>query len=152
MVPSREATMSVGRICTRVVATASPDESVRSAAARMAEFDVGTLVVVDSSSEKPVGIVTDRDFAIRCLAPGHDPDSTALREVMSHPVHSLDEHTPIEEGISRMSAVGVRRLVVTGPRGVLMGLLSLDDVLDLVVEEVTTIGRLLEKQAPKLAV
>lgn len=144
--------MSVGRICTRVVATASPDESVRSAAARMAEFDVGTLVVVDAGTEKPVGIVTDRDVVIRCLAPGHDPDSHQVREVMSSPVHAVDEHTPIEEGISRMSAVGVRRLVVTGPRGVLMGLLSLDDVLDLVVEEVTTIGRLLEKQAPKLAV
>lgn len=144
--------MSVGRICTRVVATAAPDEMVRAASARMAEFDVGTLVVVDSRSEKPIGIVTDRDVTIRCLAAGHDPDTMPLKDVMSAPVHSVDEHTLIEEGISRMAAAGVRRLVVTGPEGALMGLLSLDDVLDLVVEEVTTIGRLLEKQAPRIAI
>jgi CBS domain-containing protein len=118
----------------------------------MAEFDVGTLVVVDGQSEKPVGIVTDRDVTIRCLAAGHDPDQMHLREIMSSPVHSVDENTPTEEGISRMAGAGVRRIVVTGPNGVLMGLFSLDDALDLVVEEVTTIGRLLEKQAPKIAI
>jgi len=144
--------MSVGRFCTRVVATAAPDETVRAASERMAEFDVGTLVVVDGQSEKPVGIVTDRDVTIRCLAGGHDPDQTHLKEIMSSPVHSVDEHTPTEEGMSRMAAAGVRRVVVTGPEGVLMGLFSLDDALDLVVEEVTTIGRLLEKQAPKIAI
>jgi CBS domain-containing protein len=134
------------------VATAAPDETVRAASERMAEFDVGTLVVVDGQSEKPVGIVTDRDVTIRCLAGGHDPDQTHLKEIMSSPVHSVDEHTPTEEGMSRMAAAGVRRVVVTGPEGVLMGLFSLDDALDLVVEEVTTIGRLLEKQAPKIAI
>lgn len=143
--------MSVGRICTRVVATAAPDETVRVAAARMAEFDVGTLVVVDSLSEKPVGIVTDRDLVVRGLVEGRDPDQVTLRTIMSTPVHSIDEHTPIEEGMSRMAAAGVRRLAVTGPSGSLMGLLSLDDALDLVIEEMTTIGRLLEKQASKIA-
>ena len=144
--------MSVGRFCTRVVATAAPGETVRAASERMAEFDVGTLVVVDGQSEKPMGIVTDRDVTIRCLAAGHDPDQMHLREIMSSPVHSVDENTPTEEGISRMAGAGVRRIVVTGPNGVLMGLFSLDDALDLVVEEVTTIGRLLEKQAPKIAI
>lgn len=144
--------MSVGRICTRVVATATPNESVHTVAARMAEFDVGTLVVVDARTEKPVGLVTDRDLVVRGLAEGKDPATTTVGTLMTTPVHSVDEHTPVEEGMLRMASVGIRRLVVTGPGGQLAGLMSLDDILDTVVGEMTTIGRLLEKQGPRITV
>ena len=143
--------MSVGRICTRVVATAAPDETVREVARRMSEHDVGTLVVVDGPTQAPLGIVTDRDLVLRCLATNRDPDQTPLREVMTTPVQAVDEHTPIEQAMTRMAHAGVRRLVVTGPGGALAGLLSLDDVLELVVDEVAIIGQLLAKQAPTLA-
>jgi CBS domain-containing protein len=143
--------MSAGTICTRVVATASPSETVRTAARRMAENDVGTLVVMGPNGS-PAGLVTDRDLTIRCLAPGLDPDQTQLAQVMTTPVQSIDEHTPIEQAISRMASAGIRRLVVTGPARGLVGLLSLDDVLDLLVEETAAVGRLLEKQAPRIAV
>ena len=67
--------MSVGRICSRVVATASGSETIRTAARRMADHDVGTLVVVGNSHPMPAtGIVTDRDLAIRCIAGRLDPD------------------------------------------------------------------------------
>lgn len=143
--------MSVGRICTRVVATAAPEETVREVARRMNEHDVGTLVVVGGPGEAPLGIVTDRDLVLRCLATNRDPDQTPLRDVMTVPVQAVDEHTPIEQAMTRMAHAGVRRLVVTGPGGALAGLLSLDDVLELVVDEVAIIGQLLAKQAPTLA-
>lgn len=143
--------MSAGRICTRVVATAAPGESARAAARRMADHDVGSLVVVTGPTEKPVGLLTDRDLALRCLAAGLDPDQTPVEQLMTAPAETVDEHAPIEQAVSRMASAGVRRLVVTGPGETLMGVLSLDDVLDLLVEEVATIGRLLEKQAPRIA-
>jgi signal-transduction protein with cAMP-binding, CBS, and nucleotidyltransferase domain len=143
--------MSVGRICSRVVATASAGETIRAAAARMADHDVGTLVVVDPARpRKAKGVVTDRDLAIRCLANRMDPDDTSISAVMTTPVHSVDEHTPLEEAVGKMARAGTRRLVVTGADQEMVGLLSLDDVLGVLVEETTAIGKLLEHQKPHI--
>lgn len=141
--------MSVGKICTRIVATASPKESVRAAAARMAEHDVGTLVVEErDGSTRPLGVVTDRDIVMRCVANGLDPDDTELAAVMTTPVHLVDEATPIEEALLRMAHSGVRRLVVTSEGSQLVGILSLDDVLEMLTGEMSSIGRLLQHQGP----
>lgn len=143
--------MSVGRICSRVVATASAGESIRVAARRMAENDVGTLVVVGPTQPRhAVGIVTDRDVAIRSMARRYDPDATAVSEVMSTPVHTVEEHTPVEDAIATMARLGIRRLVVTGEDNRLAGLLSMDDVLGVMVEETAAVGRLLEQQKAKI--
>ena len=143
--------MSVGRICSRVVATASAGESIRAAAARMAEHEVGTLVVIDPARpRKAKGVVTDRDLAIRCIANRIDADETAISAIMTTPVHSVDEHTPLEEAVGLMARAGTRRLVVTGDDQELVGLLSLDDVLGVLVEETTAIGHLLEQQKPRI--
>jgi CBS domain-containing protein len=130
-----------------VVATATPEESVRVAARRMVRNDVGTLVVVEGGGvNRPIGVVTDRDITIRCVAAELDPDHTPISSVMSAPVHAVEEHTPIEQAVTRMASGGTRRLVITGDQGRLVGLLSLDDVLGLLVEEAASIGRLLETQ------
>ena len=144
--------MSAGRICSRVVATASPDETVETAAHRMAEYDVGTIVVVEGSPVQAVGIVTDRDIVTRCVATGREVTKTPLSEVMSKPVQAVEEHTPIEQAVSRMASAGTRRLVVTGETDRVVGILGLDDVLDLLTQEHAAIGRLLEKQQPRIAV
>ena len=144
--------MNAGRLCTRVVATAAPTETVRAAATRMSENDVGTLVVLGGEHGVPIGLVTDRDLVVRCIAAGLNPDTTPVSKVSSAPLHVVDEQTPIEDALSRIAQAGVRRLVVTGPDQSLVGVLSLDDVLDLLVEEVSAIGRLLQKQAPTIAV
>jgi len=143
--------MLTGRICTRVVATAVPTETVRATAERMASLGVGTLVVLDPVSHDPTGVVTDRDLVVRCLAPGLDPEATPVSEVMSTPVVAIGDEAPVEDALEKMSRSGIRRLVVTGADVGLVGLVSLDDTLDLVVEEMTAIGRLLERQAPHVA-
>ncbi len=143
--------MSAGKICSRVIATASPDETIRVAARRMAEFDVGTLVILGIDGQKrAVGVVTDRDMAIRCVARKLDPDQTRVSDIMTTPVQSVSEHTPIEEAISQMASGATRRLVVTGDGDRVVGILSLDDILDLLIEETGPIGRLLEKQRPHI--
>lgn len=143
--------MSVGRICSRVVATASPGENIRVAARRMADHDVGTLVVVGSDHPREaIGVVTDRDITIRCVAGHLDPDETTISEVMTTPVHSVDEHTPVEDAVAGMARAGIRRLVVTGDENRVVGLLSMDDVLEVVVQEAGSISRLLEQQRPRI--
>ena len=72
--------MSVGRICTRTVDLADLDETAQVAASRMNTRNVGTLLVLDDQ-KRPVGIVTDRDLAIRVVAKGLDPNSTTLESV-----------------------------------------------------------------------
>ena len=135
--------MSVGRICVRSVVVAAPDESVAEAAKRMAEHGVGTLVV-QRGSGMVVGMVTDRDVAVRCVAAGLSPEGTQLHEIMSSPALIVTESSPIEDALAAMARAGTRRLVVTGASGKLVGLVALDDVLELLVEEVASIGRLLK--------
>ena len=136
--------MSVGRICSRVVVTASSSESVAEAARRMAEHDVGTLVVL-AEDGRPLALVTDRDIVVYAVARGHDPAKLAIREVMSGPPLLVRESAPIESALAQMSAAHVRRLVVVDASDRLVGLLALDDVLELLAEEFRSIGRLLER-------
>lgn len=71
---------------------------------------------------------------------------------MTTPVHSVGDDTPLDEAVSKMAAAGTRRLVVTGEGDRVAGILSLDDILDLIVRETTAIGRLLETQQPRIPV
>jgi CBS domain-containing protein len=145
--------MSAGRICSRAVITATPLETVRVAACRMEEFEVGTLVVVDPDQPSiPLGVVTDRDIATRCVAAGRDPSETLVGTIMTQPLRAVDEDMPIEHAIARMADAATRRLVVTGKHGQLVGILSLDDVLDLMIGELEPIRKLLTNQQPLIPV
>ena len=140
----KEEPVSVGRICVRTVIVADPKETARDAARRMTREGVGALVVVDDA-RRPIGIVTDRDLMARCVADGLDPAATALAAVMSAPARTVRESTEIEEALKLMARIHVRRLPVVDPEDRLVGILSLDDVLDLLAEESATIGRLLAR-------
>jgi CBS domain-containing protein len=126
---------------------ATPEETVRDAAKRMGEYNVGTVVVVDDGT-RPVGILTDRDIALRCVAAGRPADTLPVRDAMTARVRSVSENAPIEEALSLMKQLGVRRLPVTDQKGSLVGLIALDDVLALIAEESTAIGSLLRKEEP----
>lgn len=144
--------MTAGNICSRKLATARPDESVRDAAARMSEHGMGTLVVTAGDGAGAVGIVTDRDIVVRCVAKGVDPSRVKVSTIMTQPVHAVDEDSPIEDAILRMAEGASRRLLVTGQGGRLVGVLSLDDVIGMLIKEVKPLSRLLEAQAAPVAV
>jgi CBS domain-containing protein len=103
-------------------------------------------VVVDLES-KPIGMITDRDLAVKCVGEGLGGD-VRLDEIMTRPVSTAHEDTPIDQALRHMAAAKVRRMVVVDGLGRLVGLLALDDVLDLLVEEAEDIGRLLHAQMP----
>jgi CBS domain-containing protein len=140
--------MSVGRICTRSVDLADADEAVQFAASRMNTRNVGTLVVVDGD-KVPIGILTDRDLALKVVGKGLDPNTTNVESVMSAVPRSVTESTPIETAIVEMRAGPYRRLPVVDEDGRLVGLVSLDDVLDLLSEEFQEIGKLLRSESPR---
>lgn len=139
--------MSVGKICQRNVDVITPDDPIRTAAKRMAKRRVGSLVVL-GAGEKPVGIVTDRDIVVRVLGDDRDPDHTAVADVMTREPSVISEFTPVEEALTTMRTLGVRRLPVTGSDGRLVGIISIDDFVRFLVGELGDIGQVLEKEAP----
>src|SRR5437868_3926118 len=140
--------MSVGRICQREVDLAEAGESVQVAAERMHQRAVGTLVVVDEW-QHPIGIVTDRDLAVRVLAGGKDPQLTEVQEVMTRQLHFVMEETPIEDALKLMRSGRFRRLPVVDRSGKLAGLVAADDIICLLSEELGEIGQLLERESPR---
>jgi CBS domain-containing protein len=132
-------------ICVRSVQVASPEETVRAVAARMADAGVGTVVVL-GADRRPAGILTDRDIALRCVAQGRDPGATEVGSVMSAPLTCVHESTPIETALARMAGADARRLVVVDDDERLVGILALDDVLELLAEELTSVGKLLRQR------
>jgi CBS domain-containing protein len=139
--------MSAGRICVREVDTASVDENAWTAAERMHQRAVGTLVVLNEA-RRPVGILTDRDLVERVLAAGRDPGTTLVGDVMTRNPQTIQEDDSIESSLSRMRSGRFRRLPVLDRAGTLVGLLSLDDVIMLLAEEFAHIGGLLERETP----
>jgi CBS domain-containing protein len=137
--------MSVGQICTRTISVARARDNVRDAAHRMVQDNISSLVVVDRE-RSPIGMVTDRDLLQRCVAEGLDPQTTRLDAVMSSPVVSVPEDAPIEGALGMMARGGIRHLAVINDGDELVGVLALDDLLELLSEEVAAIGRLLESR------
>ena len=145
--------MVVGTLCRRKIATVSPDETLRAAARHMEEDDVGTLVVMGRyGPDRAVGMLTDRDLALRCVARGLNADSTLVSDVMSSPVHTIDENAPIEFALTEMATATTRRLVVTSKGDRVVGILSLDDLLGLLCEQAAMLATLLQKQRPLISV
>ena len=139
-------TMSAGSICSREVDTANYSETVLDAARRMRDRQVGALIVVDDMT--PVGILTDRDLTVRVLAVGLDPQATRVSQVMTPSPTTIREDDAIQAGVSYMRAGRFRRLPVVGHNGRLVGILAIDDVLELVAGELADIGQLLKREAP----
>jgi CBS domain-containing protein len=114
----------------------------------MHDRKVGTLVVIDQGS-RPVGIVTDRDLTVRVLADGKDGVRTTLRQVMTPAPVTVREGTAIEDALRLMRTGQFRRVPVVDVEDRLVGLLSLDDILDLLAEEFREIGRLVHDEGPR---
>lgn len=142
--------MSVGRICIRDVDTASGDESALVAARRMRDRSVGALVVVNDRKQ-PMGLLSDRDLALRVIAQERDPARTPVTEVMSAMPMTILESSSIESALGHMRTGRFRRMPVVNGAGELVGIVALDDILTLLGEEFSMVGALLEREAPHRA-
>jgi CBS domain-containing protein len=107
-------------------ATVSAKDSIREAARIMASEDTGVVPVVDG--RKVVGLVTDRDIVVRCVAEGKDTASAKVNECMTKSVRSVKEDTPVNEVLTMMSNAQIRRVPVVNNRDELVGIVSIADI------------------------
>lgn len=136
--------MKVERIYTRNVVGVARGDSIQQAAEAMRRAHVGALLVTeDGKRPEIVGIVTDRDLVVQALADGLSP-KIAVDRIMSPVVASVSEEADALEALERMCAAGVRRLMVTGPKGEPAGILSIDDVMDGLARELASAANLMK--------
>lgn len=100
----------IADVMTRGVRAMTPSDSVQFAAQAMDELNVGALPVCDG--DKLVGMVTDRDIAVRCVAQGLPGDQTQVEQILSANVRFCREDQTLEEAVEMMQAAGIRRLPV----------------------------------------
>ena len=117
----------VSEVMTAMPETVRPDTTVADAAKRMRDGDFGDVLVAEMEGEAVMGIVTDRDIAIRAVAAGRSPDTTTLRSIMSRDIASVSPSDTIEDAKATMRAANVRRLPVI-ENGRPVGIVSLGDL------------------------
>ena len=129
--------LTTGEICTRSVTVAFRKTPVDGAARLMRENHVGCLVVVDEADGKRivVGILTDRDIVTGVVAPGIAADALLVGDVMSTDLVTAREDDSLIDLMRSMRRKGVRRVPVVAGQGELVGLVTLDDVLNILAEE-----------------
>ena len=117
--------MKVSEVMTREVQTVSPDQPAQDAASFMLQANAGAIPVIDG--ERLIGMITDRDIAVRGVAKGHGPD-TPVRELMSNDIVCAQEDDNVEDVATKMSEAQVRRLPVIDQDQRLCGIVSLGDL------------------------
>ena len=117
--------MKISEVMTRDVQTVQPDQTAREAASFMLREDAGSMPVTDG--DRLIGMITDRDIAVRGVAKGHGPD-TPIRELMSSGIVCARISDDIEEVATKMAEAQVRRLPVIDDNEKLCGIVSLGDL------------------------
>jgi len=140
--------MSVGQFCNRVTIIVRKQDAIIEAAKLMRQHHVGSLVVLDDSDgiPKPIGIVTDRDLVVEILAAEIDPDAVAIGDIMSFELLTARESDGLWDTMQRMRSKGVRRVPVVNDHGALVGILSSDDLLELLADELGELARLIGRE------
>ena len=131
--------MNVGDLCKRAPVTAKPFDDLVAVAQLMRKEHVGYIVVVEPSVREgafnPIGVVTDRDIVIGVVAKGVDPKSLQVNDVMTREPALAFEEESVGAVLRKMRKIGVRRMPVVGKLEELIGVISLDDILDKLVGE-----------------
>jgi CBS domain-containing protein len=135
--------MTISEVCNREVVIVQPGDSILDAAQLMRLHHVGDVVVVQDLGSRriPVGIVTDRDLVIEVMAPELDPTALTVGDIMVPELATVSENASLSDAIELMRAKGVRRLPVTDAIGNLSGILTMDDLLELLAEEMSYLAR-----------
>jgi CBS domain-containing protein len=132
--------MTIGSICTHRVITVDRQIDIAAAAAVMRDNHIGYLIVTDAGGSSPVGVLTDRDIVVKVIAKDVDAHTLTVGDVMTPEPLTAAEDDGISETLHRMRRLGVRRVPVIGSRGQVTGVLSIDDVVDHLVSQLTDVA------------
>ena len=144
--------MTVGEVCSRDVIIAKPETPLPEAATLMKHYHVGDLVIVDTRSNgqrTPVGILTDRDIALAVASQVERLPYLHVRDLMRHDVVTALESESLHTALKKMQSAGIRRLPVVTAEGVLEGIVTLDDIIELLSEELADLTRLVIQEQKK---
>jgi CBS domain-containing protein len=136
--------MGLERLIRRPVHTLAPDATCKECAQVMRDLGVGCVVVAEG--RRPVGLVTDRDLVVRVLAAGRDPAKVTLRDVMAGEPIFLGRERGLAQVIETMRDQSVRRLPVVDEQGCLEGILTLDDLLVLLADQLGSLAETVRKE------
>lgn len=145
--------MSISEFCNREVVFATREMSIPEVAQLMRRHHVGDVVVVDEINGKrvPVGIVTDRDIVIQIIAPSLDIDNFSVADIMSLQLATVQENDGVFETIRLMRTKGIRRIPVVNQEGGLEGIVTADDLLDLLAEEMSELAKVAPREQEREA-
>jgi CBS domain-containing protein len=145
--------MSIGEICNREVVIAEKSLTVGKAAQLMRSHHVGDLLVTEEKGgrNRALGIVTDRDIVLAVVAAGVAPDSLTVADIMGRELATMEESEGVFEAMRYMRSKGVRRMPVVDRAGGLVGIITLDDLLILLAEELTELARLVSRERQREA-
>lgn len=143
--------MPVSEICNREVVIVERETTVHEAAKLMRQHHVGSVVVVEERKgvKVPVGIVTDRDLVVEIMAPDLVQMVITVGDIMGERLVTVKDSMGIYESIQYMRVEGVRRLPVVDGKNGLIGILALDDLLELLAEELLELSRLVRHEQKK---
>jgi CBS domain-containing protein len=140
--------MRIGEICSREVVHCSRKTTALELAQLMRSSHVGDVVVVDEPDGEriPVGIVTDRDLVVAVIATEADPAVVTAGDLMGRELVTAGEANSVHETAELMRLKGVRRVPVVSEHGALLGIVTLDDLLKVIGEELSLLGRVFSRE------
>ncbi len=138
--------MKVGEACNREVVVIDRQATIVEAARLMRSYHVGDVVVVEHRpiGKIPVGILTDRDIVVQLIAEEVACQSVSIEDCMTFDLLQSRENDDLSEVLERMRAKGVRRIPVVSDNGVLQGILTFDDMIELLAEQVSDLVTLMQ--------
>lgn len=126
---------------TSVVAVVEPEASALVAAQLMRQHHIGALVVVEAKDKsKPVGILTDRDLVLALMAEGLDPAVFTVGDIMSVELVLANPEMDAMDAVQLMRAHRLRRLIMVDAAGQLAGIVTMEDVLELLTRELANLA------------
>jgi len=128
------------------VVRAEPETPIAELAQQMRDENVGSVVI--TNGDTPVGIATDRDLTVRTIAEETDPSEQTAEDVMSTDLCSVDPDAGFYEAAQAMSENGVRRLPICNDSDELVGIITADDLTELLSDESEQLAEIIRSQRP----
>jgi CBS domain-containing protein len=150
----RARTVTVRDLAAHEVVTVIPSATLAECAQIMRDQHVGSVVVIDDQAKRddPRGIVTDRDIVIEAVALGLDPATLTAGDVMTTPLATVTDRDDILDALARMREHGVRRLPVLDDAGHLSGIVTVDNLLEALAEQLDAVVRVIKTEQSRESV
>jgi len=144
--------MKVRELCTLNTQVIEKSETAQAAAQAMQEAKVGSLVVIDMlpNGDIPIGIITDRDIAMKVAVHDVRPSMLLVEDFVSDNLLTVKEKEDVYDVLGKMRQKSVRRVPIVDKEGFLIGIISIDDILNFMVGELKEMTDIMKKEPERI--